>query len=100
MACDIELSALYPDDVYFVVGVANDKVNGGVAVAVGDTSFTIESFKGWKVRLLRNGSLQFLDSAPPNGDTWYQYTSLSGEYTVSQSCQDLEIFIAQAYKPA
>lgn len=98
--CSKELSNIYPDDVYIVVGESNQSVNWGNGVQEGDTSFTIPTFARWKVRLFRNGSLQFLDKAPPNGDSYFNYATLSGEFTLSQQAQLGETFIAQAYKPA
>lgn len=93
------LKALIPDDVYFVVGVANVSVNGGVAVASGESSFTIPSFAGWKVRLIRSSSPQYLTN-PNTGNQYFDYTSISGEFTLSSPTGDSEEFICQAYKPA
>lgn len=104
MACSNDilavLKAVLPEDVYIQVGVADPRVNNGVAVQVDDQSFTIEDFAGWKTRLIRNGAPQFLGN-PNNGDTYFDYTSISGEFTLSQKViDDQERFICQAYKPS
>lgn len=93
------LKALLPEDVYFVVGTANARVNEGVAVAPNDSSFTIPSFAGWKVRLIRGGFPQYL-SDPGTGNQYFDYTSISGEFTLSTPTGAQEEFICQAYKPA
>ena len=99
MACEVDLSAIWPDDVEFIVGVANPLVNEGVPVQAGDSSFVIDSMKGWKVRLFRNAARQ-TQINPLNGDTYYNYTSLSAEFTLSKNALDEEVFAAEAYKPA
>lgn len=98
---DIEdvLKAIFPDDVYFVVGTANAKVNGGVAVDPNVSSFTISSFAGWKVRLTRGGIPQYLGD-PNTGNQYFDYTSITGEFTLSTPTGNQEEFICQAYKPA
>mgnify|MGYP001586362813 CR=1 FL=1 len=95
----VVLKAVLPEDVYIKVGVANELVNNNIPVEVGDQSFTVPSHKGWKTRMLRNGAIQWIGD-PGDGDTYYDYTSITGEYTLSQSVVGGEFFIAQAYKPA
>jgi len=103
MACSndilIVLKAVLPEDVYIKVGVSNPLVNDGVPVQVGDQSFTVETHAGWKTRLYRNNARQWLGD-PGDGDTYFDYTSISGEYTLSQAVVGVEFFIAEAYKPA
>lgn len=103
MACSndilVVLKAVLPEDVYIQVGVANPLVNGGVAVQPNDTSFTIPSYAGWQVRLFRNKFIQNVADLG-DGDTWYDYTSITGEFTPSTPAAATETFIAQAYKPA
>lgn len=93
------LKALLPEDVYIKVGVANPSVNDNTPVQPGDQSFTIPSHAGWKTRLYRNSAIQWIGD-PGDGDTYYDYTAISGEYTLSQDVGAGEYFIAQAYKPA
>lgn len=93
------LKAILPEDVYIKVGVSNPLVNEGVPVQIGDQSFTIPSHAGWKTRLYRNGARQWIGD-PGNGDTYYDYTSITGEYTLSLQVIGVEYFIAEAYKPA
>lgn len=93
------LKNLLPNDVYIQVGVANPDVNDGVAVEGGDTSFKILSFIGWKVRVWRNKAVQFPFDMN-DGDTWYDYTSITGEFTPSTTIAEFENFYCQAYKPA
>lgn len=101
MACELidVLRELLPEDVYFVVGVANPSVNGGVAVQPDDISFTIPSFVGWRVRLVR-GSVPQYYSNPGTGNTYFDYTSITGEFTLSAPTGPSEEYIAMAYKPA
>lgn len=103
MACSNDifdvLKAFLPEDVYILVGIANPLVNDGVAVQPGDTSFTIPSYAGWKVRLFRNKFIQNVKDLG-DGDTWYDYTPITGEFTPSTPVAATETFIAQAYKPA
>lgn len=103
MACSNDiidvLKNLLPNDVYIQVGVANPDVNDGAAVAGGDTSFTIPSFIGWKVRLYRNYARQNVKDIG-DGNTWYDYTSITGEFTPSSQILEFETYIAEAYKPA
>lgn len=93
------LKAILPEDVYIYVGQVNPLVNDGVAVMPGDTSFTIPSYAGWKVRMFRNKFLQDVEDLG-QGDTWYDYTSITGEFTPSTEIAQYETFICQAYKPA
>lgn len=95
----IVLKAVLPEDVYIITGVANPLVNDGVAVQEDDQSFTIKSFAGWKTRLIRNSAPQFLGD-PQDGNSYFDYTSISGEFTLSQNVVEQDTFIAQAYKPA
>lgn len=97
MSC--ELKDIYPDDVYFVVGTANERVNGGVAVQPGNSSFIIGSFVGWKVRMIRSGFPQYQGN-PGTGNQYYDYTAITAEFTLSASAGATEEFICQAYKPA
>lgn len=99
MACEVELSALFPDDVYIIVGEANPSVNNGVAVQDGNPSFIVNTFVGWKVRLFRNKLLQNIKDLG-DGDTWYDYTSITAEFTPSIPAVTGEQFYCQAYKPA
>ena len=103
MACNRDildvLKAIIPDDVYIVVGEANPSVNGGVAVQPDDISFTVDTFVGWQGRLLRNGFRQSNKDAGV-GDTYFNYTSITGEYTLSSAAQSGDVFICEAYKPA
>ena len=97
--CDNTLGSIWPDDVYFVVGVANPSVNGGVAVQNGDNSFTIPSFVGWKVRLVRGSFPQYYTD-PGTGTQYFDYTSITAEFTLSSPATTQEEFICSAYKPA
>jgi hypothetical protein len=97
--CDNTLASIWPDDVYFVVGVANPSVNGGVAVQQGDVSFTIPSMIGWKTRLIRGSLPQYLTN-PATGNQYWDYTSITGEFTLSNPAGTQEEFICSAYKPA
>jgi len=103
MACSndilVVLKAVLPEDVYIKVGVANPLVNDNTPVAAGDSSFTIPSHAGWKTRLYRNSAIQWIGD-PGDGDTYFDYTAITGEYTLSQDVLNGEFFIAQAYKPA
>lgn len=99
VSCDNTLSSIWPDDVYFVVGVANPSVNNGVAVQNGDNSFIIPSFIGWKVRLVRAASPQYYTN-PGTGNQYFDYTSITGEFTLSTQAATQEEFICMAYKPA
>jgi hypothetical protein len=106
MACSIELSDLFPDDIYFVVGVANEYINDGAAVQTDDSSFTItgnntgkNSYVGWKMRLIRGGVPQFLGD-PETGNQYFDYTPITAEVTVSNPLGDSEEIICQAYKPS
>lgn len=101
MACEIidVLRELLPNDVYFVVGVANPLVNSGTPVQNGDNSFTIPSFKGWKTRLIRGSFPQYLTN-PGTGNQYWDYTAITGEFTLSNPAGTNEEFIAMAYKPA
>ena len=93
------LKDLLPEDVYIQVGVANALVNDGVAVMPDDVSFTIPTYAGWKVRMFRNKFIQNVADLG-DGDTWYDYTSVTGEFTPSTAIAEFETFICQAYKPA
>ena len=93
------LKALLPDDVYFVVGTANPSVNGGVAVQPNVNSFIIPSFIGWKVRMIRSSSPQYQGN-PGTGNQYYDFTAITGEFTLSANTGVDEEFICQAYKPA
>lgn len=90
--CENELSAIWPDDVYVVCGT-------GERIQPGDMSVVIDEFAGWKGRLSRNGLMQ-MNSDPGDGDTYFNYTSITGEYTFSQQATDGEKFIMMAGKPA
>jgi hypothetical protein len=96
--CDNTLGSIWPDDVYFVVGVANPSVNNGTAVQIGDVSFIIPSFVGWKVRLVRALTPQYLTN-PGTGNIYFDYTSITGEFTLSSPASLNEEYIAMAYKP-
>lgn len=96
LGCENSLADIFPDDVYFVVGVAEDKVNNGVPTLDGQSSFTIPSFIGWKVRLTRGGSPIF---NRPIANSYFDYSGITGEFTVSQPLVDEEQIICQAYKP-
>lgn len=102
MACSNELvdilKSLLPDDVYVVVGTPNPNVSGGI-VNAGAQSFTIPIHATWKTRMQRGGFGQPLGD-PGTGDTFYEYASITGEYTLSLKAQVGDIFICQAYKPA
>lgn len=93
------LKALLPEDVYIKVGVANPLVNNNVPVVAGNQSFTIPTHAGWKTRLFRNSAIQWIGN-PGDGDTYFDYTPISGEYTLSSVVGSGEFFIAQAYKPS
>lgn len=97
--CDNTLGSIWPDDVYFVVGVANERVNNGTAVQPDDQSFTIPSFVGWKVRMIRGSAPQYQGN-PGTGNQHYDYTSITGEFTLSAGAGPQEEFICMAYKPA
>jgi hypothetical protein len=101
MACELidVLRELLPEDVYFVVGVANPSVNGGTAVQQGDSSFIITSFKGWKTRLIRGSFPQYLTN-PGTGNQYWDYTGITGEFTLSNPAGTDEEFIVMAYKPS
>lgn len=88
-----------PNDVYIQVGVANQDVNNGVAVQPDDTSFVVNTFVGWKVRMLRNKALQNVEDLN-DGDTWYDYTPITARFTPSTKVLEFETYICQAYKPA
>lgn len=90
--CENELSAIWPDDVYVVVGPSS-------LINQGDMSITIGAFNGWKTRMSRNGANQF-KSDPGTGNTYFDYTSITGEFTFSQKATNGEEFIFMAYKPA
>lgn len=92
--CNIELSQLWPDDVYFVV-----PASGGSYGNNGSISFIIPAFKGWKVRMIRNGFPQWLGN-PNDGDTYFDFTGITGEFTVSVALVTGEKIICQAYKPS
>lgn len=96
--CSNPLSDILKEDVYFIVGVPNEKVNGGVATQPGDMSFIIEDYIGWKTRLIRGGSPQWLTN-PGDGDQYFDYTSITGEFTVSVELAPGEKIICQAVKP-
>lgn len=102
MACFNELveilKSLLPDDVYVIVGTANSDVEGGI-VNAGQQSFTIPTHAGWKTRLQRGGFGQPLGD-PGTGETFFEYASITGEYTLSLKTQVGDVFICQAYKPA
>jgi hypothetical protein len=95
MACELinVLAELIPDDVYFVVG-------DGSYAADGATSFTVPQFAGWKVRMFRQSLLQYQGEDPGTGNTWYEYSTISGEFTVSVALAEGEEIHCQAYKPA
>jgi hypothetical protein len=103
MACNKDilevLAEVIPEDVYLVIGVANDRVNNNNPVVTDDNTFIIESMIGWKVRLIRNGSPQFM-YATSDGDSWFEFSSILGQVTVSQNLGNGEKLIIQAYKPA
>lgn len=103
MACENPiqnvLKSLLPDDVYFVVGESNPSVNDGQAVEADTNTFTIPSFIGWKVRLIRGGIPQYQGN-PGNGNIFFEYTSITGEFTLTLNTGFQEEFICQAYKPA
>lgn len=92
MACSFELSNIWPDDVYVKCGT-------GQLIEPGAMGITIADHAGWKTRLIRNGSGQ-MNFDPEDGDTYFNYTSITGEYTFSQAATDGEKFIMMAYKPA
>lgn len=94
MACSIELSELWPNDVYFVV-----PASGGQYANDGDISFIVPTFVGWKARLFRGGLPQYLTD-PGDGNSYFDYTSITGEFTLSAAAAQYEIFICQAYKPS
>lgn len=104
MACNNDifdvLAAFLPEDVYIITGVPNARVNdGSKAVEEGDQSFTIPDFEGWKTRLIRNGVPQFLGN-PGDGNSYFDYTSITAEFTLSQDVVEEDTFIVQAYKPS
>lgn len=103
MACSNDLldvlKLALPEDVYIVVGTANPLVNDGTAVEPGDQSFTISIHAQWKTRLQRGGFGQQLGN-PGTGTTYFEYATISGEYTLSLAAQVGDEFICQAYKPA
>lgn len=94
MACNIELSQLWPDDVYFTV-----PISGGQYANAGDISFIIPTFVGWKTRLIRNGIPQYLTN-PGDGDSYFDYTAITAEFTLSVALGFEEKIICQAYKPS
>jgi hypothetical protein len=92
------LKELLPQDVYFVVGQPNAFVEGGI-VQPNQPSFTIPSFKGWQVRLIRSGFPQYLTN-PGTGNIYFDYTPITGEFTLPVNTQLNEEFICMAYKPS
>jgi len=92
--CNIELSELLPNDVYFVVAAS-----GGQYANEGDISFIIPTFVGWKTRLFRSGIPQYLTD-PGDGDSYFDYTSITAEFTLSVALGLGEKIICQAYKPS
>ncbi len=98
MACEFDilyvLGQVIPDDVYFVV-----PASGGQYGNNGDISFVVPAFIGWETRMFRNGWPQFLGN-PNNGDTYFDYTGITGEFTLSIPLVTGEVIICQPYKPS
>lgn len=92
MACDNTLGSIWPDDIYVVCGA-------GELVLPEAASSTFPTMIGWKVRVIRGGSPLWLTN-PGNGNSYFDYTALTGEATWSDVPVNGEAFIIQAYKPA
>lgn len=88
--CKVYLKDIFPDDVYVVCGDT-------AAIKPGDTTFTIAAFVNWKARMSRGGLSQFFTD-PETGNTFFDYSSITGQFTFP-AAQDEEEFIFMAYKP-
>lgn len=92
MSCDVELSSIWPDDLYIVCG-------DGELIEPGAASSTFPTMVGWKIRVIRGGAPLWFGN-PGGGQLYFDYTSITAEATWNQLPEQDEQFIIQAYKPA
>lgn len=94
MACELFeiLAANWPNDLYITCG-------DGELIEPDAASSTFPTMVGWKIRVFRS-SLPLWLGTNPNGNTYFDYTAITGEATWSNPPADDEEFIIQAYKPA
>lgn len=84
-------SAMIPDDINWVIADGNDDD----VLNSGESAITLDQFKGFRVRVLRNGVNQ-MPFAIPNG-TYYTRNIATGDFVFTPAVQKDETIQIQAY---
>lgn len=93
MACDLSLASVWPDDLYFTVSATGGYINpGGQVFALPLT------FKGWKIRLIRNNTPADYQEQIV-GDPYWTIDYDTRVVTIVPDAALQEKFQVQAYKP-